>query len=78
MIDIKTWSEFMFAFWKMIKKYQTVDNWTALMDEADKIMEKFVQPVFRGIVLGFLEQKSFENIRNGGTGTTLKNSTLGT
>jgi hypothetical protein len=54
----------------MIKKYQTVDNWTALMDEADKIMEKFVQPVFRGIVLGFLEQKSFENIRNGGTRTT--------
>ena len=64
MIDTKTWGEFMFALWKKIKAYETVKDWTKLMDEADKLMETFPQPVFRGFVLGFLEQKSFEGIRN--------------
>jgi hypothetical protein len=64
MIELKTWGEFMFAFWKVVKKYQTVENFGDLMDEADKLMETFPQPVFRGFVLGFLEQKSFEGIRN--------------
>lgn len=64
MIELKTWGEFMFAFWKVVKKYQKVENWSTLMDEADKLMETFPQPVFRGFVLGFLEQKSFEGIRN--------------
>ena len=64
MIDVKRWGEFMFALWKKIKAYETVNDWQKLMDEADKLMETFPQPVFRGFVLGFLEQKSFEGIRN--------------
>ena len=64
MIDVKRWGEFMFALWKKIKKYETVDDWTKLMDEADKMMEQFPEPVFRAMVLGFLEQKSMESIRN--------------
>lgn len=64
MIDVKTWGEFMFALWKMIKKYQTVDDWTKLMDEADKMMAHYTEPVFRMMILGFLEQKSMESIRN--------------
>ena len=64
MIDVKRWGEFMFALWKKIKAYETVDNWQKLMDEADKMMEQFPEPVFRAMVLGFLEQKSIESIRN--------------
>ena len=64
MIDVKRWGEFMFALWKKIKAYETVDNWTKLMDEADAMMEQFPEPVFRVMVLGFLEQKSMESIRN--------------
>lgn len=63
MIDIKRWGEFMFALWKKIKAYETVKDWTKLMDEADKMMEQFPEPVFRAMVLGFLEQKSMESIR---------------
>lgn len=54
----------MFALWKMIKKYQTVEEFTKLMDDADVIMDKYPQPVFRMMVLGFLEQKNMEAIRN--------------
>ena len=64
MIDVKRWGEFMFALWKKIKKYETVDDWTKLMDEADKMMEQFPEPVFRSMILAFLEQKSMEGIRN--------------
>lgn len=64
MIDVKRWGEFMFALWKKIKAYETVDDWQKLMDEADKMMEQFPEPVFRAMVLGFLEQKSMESIRN--------------
>jgi hypothetical protein len=64
MIDVKRWGEFMFAFWKMIKAYQTVKDWAKLMDEADKMMEQFPEPVFRSMILAFLEQKSMEGIRN--------------
>lgn len=63
MIDLKTWGDFMFALWKMIKKYQTVEEFTKLMDDADAIMDKYPQPVFRMMVLGFLEQKNMEAIR---------------
>ena len=64
MIDIKRWGEFMFAFWKVVKAYQTVSEWSKLMDEGDKLMNDFPEPVFRTIVLGFLEQKSLESIRS--------------
>ena len=64
MIDVKTWGEFMFALWKKIKAYETVKDWTKLMDEADKMMEQFPEPVFRSMILAFLEQKSMESIRN--------------
>lgn len=64
MIEQKRWGEFMFAFWKMIKKYMIVSDWAALMDEADKMMSEYPEAVFRGIVFGFLEQKSIESIRN--------------
>ena len=64
MIDTKTWGEFMFALWKKIKAYETVKDWTKLMDEADKMMEQFPEPVFRSMILAFLEQKSMESIRN--------------
>lgn len=64
MIEIKRWGEFMFALWKKIKKYETVDDWQKLMNEADAMMEQFPEPVFRAMVLGFLEQKSMESIRN--------------
>ena len=45
MIELKTWGEFMFAFWKVVKKYQTVENFGDLMDEADKLMEAVVHHV---------------------------------
>jgi hypothetical protein len=64
MIDVKRWGEFMFALWKKIKKYETVDDWTKLMDEADALMNEYPQPVFRSMILAFLEQKSMESIRN--------------
>lgn len=64
MIDVKRWGEFMFALWKKIKAYETVKDWTKLMNEADTMMEQFPEPVFRAMVLGFLEQKSMESIRN--------------
>ena len=63
MIDQKTWGEFLFSLWKVIKANQTVRDWTELMNTADKIMDQFPQPVFRMMVLGFLEQKSMESIR---------------
>lgn len=63
MIDIKTWGEFMFAFWKFVKSHHDGGNWTEIMNDADKIMDQFPQSVFRGIVFGFLEQTSFEDIR---------------
>lgn len=64
MIDVKRWGEFMFALWKKIKAYETVKDWQKLMDEADKMMEQFPEPVFRSMILAFLEQKSMESIRN--------------
>ena len=64
MIDIKRWGEFMFAFWKVVKTYQIVSEWSKLMDEGDKLMNDFPEPVFRMMVLGFLEQKSLESIRS--------------
>lgn len=63
MIDIKRWGEFMFAFWKMIKAYQTVEDWTDLMNTADRMMNDYPEPVFRAYVYGFLEQKNIESIR---------------
>ena len=63
MIEQKQWGEFLFALWKMIKANPTVTDWTSFMDSADKVMEQFPQPVFRMIMLGFLEQKSMESIR---------------
>ena len=64
MIDIKTWGEFMFAFWKVIKAFDTVDDFSKLMDAGDRLMNDYPQPVFRMIILGFLEQKSMEQIRS--------------
>ena len=50
MIDIKRWGEFMFAFWKMIKAYQTVEDWTDLINTADRMMSDYPEPVFPGAV----------------------------
>jgi Sec7-like guanine-nucleotide exchange factor len=63
MIDQKTWGNFLFALWKMIKKYQTVEDFSKLMDDADAIMNEFPEPIFRVLVLGFIEQKNIESIR---------------
>lgn len=65
MIDLKTWGDFLFAFWKFIKKYHdnSTDNMDDAVKEADSIMKKYNRPLFNGIIFGFLEQKSFEAIR---------------
>lgn len=63
MIDQKEWGEFLFALWKVIKKYQVVNDWPKFMDEADALMEKFTHPVHRGMILGFLEYKNYESMR---------------
>lgn len=66
MIDLNTWGDFLFAFWKFIKKYHSnaTDNMAEAIKEADVIMKKYDKPLFNGIVFGFLEQKSFESIRH--------------
>ena len=68
MIDLKTWGDFMFTFWKFVKKYHSnaTDNMEEAIKEADAIMKKYNKPLFNGIVFGFLEQKSFEAIRHQG------------
>ena len=64
MIELKQWSEFMFDFWKLIKKYQAEVDFDALVTEANTIMNKYPQNLFRSYIFGFLEQKSVEAIRN--------------
>lgn len=67
MIDLKTWSEFLFDLWKYIKKYHSneTDNFEAAVKDADAIMTRFgSRPLFNGIMFGFLEQKSLEAIRH--------------
>ncbi len=64
MIELKQWSEFMFDFWKLIKKYQADVDFDALVAEANTIMNKYPQNLFRSYIFGFLEQKSVEAIRN--------------
>lgn len=66
MIDLKTWSGFMFDFWKFVKAYHSndTDNMEEAIKAADAIMKKYDRPLFNGIVFGFLEQKSFEAIRH--------------
>lgn len=64
MIELKQWSEFMFDFWKLIKKYQAEVDFDALVAEANTIMNKYPQNLFRSYIFGFLEQKSVEAIRN--------------
>lgn len=68
MIDLKTWSEFLFDLWKYIKKYHSneTDNFEEAIKEADAIMTKYSRPLFNGIMFGFLEQKSLEAIRHQG------------
>ena len=63
-IELKQWSEFMFDFWKLIKKYQAEVDFDALVAEANTIMNKYPQNLFRSYIFGFLEQKSVEAIRN--------------
>ena len=41
MIELKQWSEFMFDFWKLIKKYQAEVDFDALVAEANTIMNKY-------------------------------------
>ena len=64
MIELKQWSEFMFDFWKLIKKYQAEVDFDALVAEANTIMNKYPQNLFSSYIFGFLEQKSVEAIRN--------------
>ena len=64
MIELKQWSEFMFDFWKLIKKYQVEVDFDALMADANAIMNKYPQNLFRSYIFGFLEQKNIEAIRN--------------
>lgn len=64
MIELKQWSEFMFDFWKLIKKYQAEVDFDALMADANTIMNKYPQNLFRSYIFGFLEQKNIEAIRN--------------
>lgn len=63
-IELKQWSEFMFDFWKLIKKYQAEVDFDALMADANTIMNKYPQNLFRSYIFGFLEQKNIEAIRN--------------
>ncbi len=65
MIDLKTWGEWMFAYWKYIKKYHSneTDNFDDCVKEGSKLMDQFPQPIFRSMVFAFLEQKSIESIR---------------
>jgi hypothetical protein len=55
----------MWAFWKFVKAYRPneTDNFDEALKAADDLMSKYSQPLFRGYVMGFLEQKSFEAIR---------------
>jgi hypothetical protein len=55
----------MWAFWKFVKAYRSneTDNFDEALKAADDLMSKYSQPLFRGYVMGFLEQKSFEAIR---------------
>ena len=64
MIELKQWSEFMFDFWKLIKKYQAEVDFDALVADANTIMNKYPQNLFRSYIYGFLEQKNIEAIRN--------------
>lgn len=64
MIELKQWSEFMFDFWKLIKKYQAEVDFDALMADANTIMNKYPQNLFRSYIFGFLEQKNIEAIRS--------------
>lgn len=66
MIEVKRWGEFLFAFWKVVKANQTVEDWTKFMDTGDKLMNDFPESVFRVMILGLLEQKSMESIRSEG------------
>jgi hypothetical protein len=54
----------MFDFWKLIKKYQAEVDFDALMADANAIMNKYPQNLFRSYIFGFLEQKNIEAIRN--------------
>ena len=65
MIDLKVWGEFLFAYWKFIKKYHSneTDNFGECVTEADALMKQYPQHVFHSMVFGFLEQKSIEAIR---------------
>lgn len=45
MIDLKTWGDFLFTFWKFIKKYHdnSKDNMDEAVKEADSIMKEIQQ-----------------------------------
>lgn len=65
MITLKAWSEFLFDFWKFLKKYHGTDNFEAAVKEADAIMTKHGSKwIFDGMMFGLLEQLSMESIRN--------------
>ncbi len=63
MIELKEWSEFMFDFWKLIKKHQKDVDFEKLVTDVDVLSKKYPQNLFRGFLYGFLEQKSIEAIR---------------
>lgn len=65
MIDLKTWGEFLFDFWKLIKKYHSndTDNFQECVTEMNALMKTYPQNIFNAMVYAFLQQKSVEAIR---------------
>lgn len=62
-LSLKNWSEFLFDFWKLVKKYDEDVDFDKLIQEVNALGEKYPQNLFRGFLFGFLEQKSMEAIR---------------
>lgn len=64
MISLKRWGDFLFAYWKFIKKYHdpSKDDYKECHMDASELLKEYTENVFQTLIFAFLEQKSFESI----------------
>jgi hypothetical protein len=67
MKTVKQYGEFMFEYWKWVKKYwqPKEQEWDSMVKDAGIIMEKYPENLCRNMILAFMADRSDESIGKG-------------
>lgn len=59
---IKEYGEFLFDYWKWVKKHWDNTDWDLMVQEAGALIKKYPEVHTRSIILGFMADKSESGI----------------